>query len=308
MDRNTIRPIAPAPSSTLNAVSPGGRAQSAGAIIKSGIKRASTACQSCKQIKRKVCVPPTSIRARLAITSPRRRAGNSWATTTSEHYPSVPGPSFCWGSTCAESHLTCLQCDQRHPCSNCQKIGTDCVYDQTQDGRRRAARKRNVEELELKRDALDTILEALRQSDDQHVQHLLGLIRSNAPLEDVIQYATTHENHFPEEQLASLAVAIDTGLSRKAVMSISALCDSPPIKVPARPWTTVTSDDSLVSHLVSTYFTWYHHTYPTLVEDRFIADMQGGNLDCTFCSPLLVNAVLAAACVGALLVPLALTY
>lgn len=176
------------------------------------------------------------------------------------------------------------------------------MYDSLQDGRRRAARKRNVEELELKRDALDTILEALRQSDDRHVQHLLDLIRSDAPLDDIIQCASANGQNIPEEQLASIAVAMDTGMSRKSVLTINALCDAtpppPPIMVSADPWTYVTSDDDFVSHLISIYFTWVHPAYPIVVHDVFIEAMLSGQVDIEFCSPLLVNAMLAVACVS----------
>lgn len=189
------------------------------------------------------------------------------------------------------------QCNQQQPCSNCIKTGTKCVFDQEQDGRRRAARKRNVEELELKRDALDTILEALRTADDKNTQHLLNLIKSNVPLDEIIQYASDIGQDLSKGRLTNLTAAIDTRLSRKKVLSIDYLCDTPPYRVPAAPWTTVTEDDDLVSHLVSTYCTWYHPAYPCLIRDLFINDMDSGNLDSKYCSPALVNAMLALACV-----------
>ena len=159
-------------------------------------------------------------------------------------------------------------------------------------------RKRAVEELELKRDALDTILDALRYSEDRHVQHLLHLIRTDEPLEDIMRYAAAHDGSFAEEQLASLAVAVDTGLSRKSVLSIAVLCDSPPIKVPARPWTRITTDDDFVSHLISTYFNWYDPAYPCVRRELFTGAMVSKDLTSEFCSPLLVNAILAVACVS----------
>lgn len=119
-----------------------------------------------------------------------------------------------------------------------------------------------------------------------------------------MRYATAHDGSFAEEHLASLAVAVDTGLSRKSVLSISALCDTPPIMVPALPWTQVTTDDDFVSHLISTYFTWYHPAYPCLDQDVFLAEMRSKNIESLFCSPLLVNAMLAVACVS--LIPLTL--
>lgn len=76
--------------------------------------------------------------------------------------------------------------------------------------------------------------------------------------------------------------------------------DVPPIRVPARPWTNVTDDNYLVSHLVSLYFTWEHPATCCLDKTAFLADMTSGHPPETtkFCSPLLVNAILMAACVS----------
>lgn len=78
--------------------------------------------------------------------------------------------------------------------------------------------------------------------------------------------------------------------------------DVPPIRVPAKPWTNVTDDDYLVSHLISMYFTWEHPAICYLDKTAFLVDMTSGNPSWTtkYCSPLLVNAILEAACVGRL--------
>ena len=73
------------------------------------------------------------------------------------------------------------QCDQQYPCSNCNKGNTECIYDQAQDGRRRAARRKNVEDLEQKRDALATLLEAFRGCDDLVAKELLRMIKDDVP-------------------------------------------------------------------------------------------------------------------------------
>lgn len=176
------------------------------------------------------------------------------------------------------------------------------MYDEGLDGRRRYARKRAVEELELKRDALDTILEALRNSDAGQLQHLLDLIRRDAPFDDVIRYASAIDDGF-EDQHVSPDGAAQAGSPRKRdVLRISALLsDKPPIRVPAAPWTMVTKDDDLVSHLVSIYFTWHHPAYPCVIRDLFVRDMTAGDLNSQFCSPILVNAMLATACVSKLI-------
>ncbi|KAF7131117.1 hypothetical protein CNMCM5793_004104 [Aspergillus hiratsukae] len=75
---------------------------------------------------------------------------------------------------------------------------------------------------------------------------------------------------------------------------LPALCEEPIFFAPAKPWTTITDSDRLVSHLLSLYFTWDHPCYIWFDQNLFLADMIAGQS--RFCSPLLVNAVLAHAC------------
>ncbi|KAI5209046.1 hypothetical protein E4T39_01043 [Aureobasidium subglaciale] len=70
----------------------------------------------------------------------------------------------------------------------------------------------------------------------------------------------------------------------------------PPYKLPAKPWTTLTDDDDLVSHLVSLYLEWVNPFFRPLEEDLFVAAMQAGDLDSEYCSPFLVNSILGYAC------------
>jgi hypothetical protein len=78
-------------------------------------------------------------------------------------------------------------------------------------------------------------------------------------------------------------------------------CDGKPreplYKVPAKPWTRLTDDDDLVSHLISLYLEWVNPFFRVLDEDLFIRAMQSGDFNSEYCSPFLVNAMLAYACV-----------
>lgn len=85
---------------------------------------------------------------------------------------------------------------------------------------------------------------------------------------------------------------------RRKVMDIHFLCDSAPCEVPAKPWTRVTADADLVSHLVSLYFAWDWPFTTVLDKGVFVRHMARGVLGSEFCSPFLVNAVLSNACVG----------
>ena len=61
-------------------------------------------------------------------------------------------------------------------------------------------------------------------------------------------------------------------------------------------WTNVISDDVLLRKLLETYFIYEYPFVPFFHKDYFLEDMITGRT--RFCSSLLVNAVLAAACVS----------
>ncbi|KAA8636754.1 hypothetical protein SMACR_00182 [Sordaria macrospora] len=59
-------------------------------------------------------------------------------------------------------------------------------------------------------------------------------------------------------------------------------------------WTTITSDNSLVQHLLALYFCWEYPTFASLSKEHFLKDFMDGRP--RFCSSLLVNALLALGC------------
>lgn len=73
------------------------------------------------------------------------------------------------------------------------------------------------------------------------------------------------------------------------------LVDSNIGSVQATRWTSVTSDDAMVQHLLELYFVNEHPSVPVLHKDLFLGDMAAGRQQ--FCSSILVNAILASACV-----------
>ena len=64
---------------------------------------------------------------------------------------------------------------------------------------------------------------------------------------------------------------------------------------PVRRWTQVTEDDSLISHLLTMYFTWHYPFFTVLAKDIFYRDYIRG-ISSPYCSALLVNAMLALGC------------
>ena len=80
-------------------------------------------------------------------------------------------------------------------------------------------------------------------------------------------------------------------------ITVERLCDSPLFQVPSGPWTAVTNDDHLVSHLISLYFTWDHPTLQVVDQEVFLRHMTTNIIDPNCCTSLLVNSILAVASV-----------
>ncbi|KAJ5298495.1 uncharacterized protein N7443_006615 [Penicillium atrosanguineum] len=153
------------------------------------------------------------------------------------------------------------------------------------DGRRRITFKRKIESLEEDRDLLLRLVDTIRNDDSQTTPGIMNLIRSSASLEEI----RLSLDRGPD---SSSSNDVQTKIRRPAVqrfMDVKRLSDVPLYEVPAQPWTSVTDDDALVSHLISLYFTWQHPILNWIDRDLFLRDMRSKNLNSRFCSPLLVN-------------------
>lgn len=162
--------------------------------------------------------------------------------------------------------------------------------------------KRKMDSLEDDRDMLLQLISKLRGSSNSQVIQLLNLIRSNAPLDEIKDYMDKkmHDELETTPELMDIASSMrDCRVqSRRRVLDARRLSDDPLWDVPAKPWTSLTDDDAFVSHLVSLFFTWFHPHLNFIDRDRFIKDMQSGDPENSlYCSPFLVNAILADACV-----------
>jgi hypothetical protein len=210
--------------------------------------------------------------------------------------------------------LTREQCSGVSPCDNCCALNRVCIFDETLDQRRRIAAKRTAEELEYHREMLNDLFKVVRSADQTHGMKLLEVIRNDATSEEIRAYINETLTSIQSEEALSKTIHETTAKLRhirhmvssqapspsfrRKVMDVHFLCDTPPIQVRAKPWTTVTDDDDLVSHLISLYFTWSYPFYAFLDRDAFVEQMVTGNLDSELCTPFLVNAILANACVS----------
>ncbi|RAH71875.1 C6 transcription factor [Aspergillus aculeatinus CBS 121060] len=203
-----------------------------------------------------------------------------------------------------------LKCRGDPPCQHCVANGIECHVDEMADMRRKFAMKRKLERLEQAEETLTRLLETLRDSESKDLAQVLNLIRSNASFDELQLYLdkqlsgdgseispglqqVRNQLTRPSEEADEVGRSARSGSRR--ILDVRRLADTPVYRVPAKPWTRVTDDDELVSHLVSLWLTWTYPFFDWLDKDAFIRDMQAGRLNSQSCTPFLVNAILAEA-------------
>ncbi|PCH08591.1 Transcription factor [Penicillium occitanis (nom. inval.)] len=182
-----------------------------------------------------------------------------------------------------------------------QRKNISTAYE-SNDNRRRLALKRKVEDLTEDKKLLIQLVETLRSSSNEHVVRLLDLIRNkNGTLDEIKAYLdgrVTNSEIEMTPELQELHDHLEARASRRSsrrLLDVTWLSNIPVVEVPAHPWTTVTDDDGLVSFLISLWLTWSHPFCNWIDRDLFIRDMRSKDVNSTFCSPFLVNSILAKA-------------
>jgi hypothetical protein len=179
------------------------------------------------------------------------------------------------------------------------------------DMRRKLAMKRKLDRLEQSEDVLLRLVGALRGSESTRVTQLMTLIRSNASMTELHSFLEENFSRSEIEKSPELRemqqhilrptgeIEEEEAIPRppRRMLDVRRLADTPVHRVPAKPWTTVTDDDDLVSHLVSLYFTWSYPFFCWMDKDILISEMQRGDLRSQYCTPFLVNAILSEASV-----------
>ncbi|CAG8124276.1 unnamed protein product [Penicillium salamii] len=220
-------------------------------------------------------------------------------------------------------------------CAACSSVyHTPCVYDPNSDHRRKGVYKKDTDTLRTKNTTLQTLIQAILNYDETDAFDLVRQIRACDDLEDVANAVLAQENGLSsknqaahesssentneinqfESALAGKMSELMLDGSRKFIGGTSNLIFLPPgselheaaavtnnlsletgqIHAVSR-WTQVTDDDSLISHLMTMYFTWHYPFFTTLSKDLFYRDYIRG-ISSSYCSALLVNAMLALGC------------
>ncbi|GAB1211865.1 hypothetical protein ATERTT37_000989 [Aspergillus terreus] len=181
----------------------------------------------------------------------------------------------------------------------------ECIFDETLDLRRKIAARRTLGELEHYRSLLYSLVDSLRSTDEDRVHHILETIRDSSSLDPIavaIDAPNIDGHDTSADEWKSKTGGDDTTVQPERLsgdahsrITLEKLCDIPLFQVSAKPWVTVTNDDHLVSHLISLYFTWDHPMLQIVDQSIFLDHMRRNDTGSSFCSPLLVNSILAVA-------------
>ncbi|CAI7627405.1 unnamed protein product [Penicillium viridicatum] len=212
---------------------------------------------------------------------------------------------------------------------------TPCVYDPNSDHRRKGVYKKDTDTLRTRNTTLQTLIQAILNYEEADAFELVRQIRSCDDLEDVATSVIAQEKGLMsadkaakesasneniaeidqfESELAGKMSELMLDGSRKFIGGTSNLIFLPPgseLRESASiqnnlldtdkqthavsRWTEVTDDDSLISHLMTMYFTWHYPFFTTLSKNMFYRDYIRG-VSSSYCSALLVNAILALGC------------
>lgn len=182
-----------------------------------------------------------------------------------------------------------------------------------------------MEQLRELQKSSQTIFTAIQQNDNDDVYRIVEAIRSHKSIHDVAEYVrngfsksssssismnSKRESNFGpfdtpmKLTLSSASESIsprpaDMGASRTELSSdVLNVVDIQHLSLVSKPWTIVTDDSEIISHLIMLYFAWDRPFFYLVNKECFLEDMISGSLNAYFCSPLLVNAILALSCVS----------
>lgn len=207
-----------------------------------------------------------------------------------------------------------LQCDGGQPaCNACTSVyGSQCYYDIDSDHRRKGALKRDIAQLKEELSSQNVILDAIKRGTEADVDDIIQLVRAHPEesydfiAENIQRMSISANKKEPgglEGELANFSVkpglektgetlhyGHTSNLAMLGVDDDHAALAGDQIGT----WTSVTNDAEFIHHLFDVYFAWSHPFYLMFSEEVFFHGLRGKKLK--YCTPLLVNAILAVAC------------
>jgi hypothetical protein len=211
---------------------------------------------------------------------------------------------------------------------------TECIYDPNSDHRRKGVYKEKFDNLKTRNSTLQTLIQAILNAAEDDVPALVKQIRTCESLDDVAESIMKQEQGIEDEEdeedlttyppdlptfenelsgkmgelrLENGSVRFIGGTSNLLYLTptedtvTNALEPYQQQEDPLQSWTTVTADTEVIVHLINLYFTYHHTFFMTISKSLFYRDFLLGKPPnppkrTTYCSSLLVNAMLALGC------------
>ena len=240
----------------------------------------------------------------------------------------------CVSTACIACRKRKSKCDGNLPkCAACASVYlTDCEYAPHTDHRRKGVYKKDVDATKTKNSTLQILIQAILNAEEDDVMDVVRQIRSCDSLEELAITLEAQEKGLAEEldespnfnepdvpkfeaelsgRMGDLmldgSVKFIGGTSNLIWMpedydhrgSHSSMTHQPVVVRPREEailsWTTVTQDKEVILHFMNMYFCWHYAFFTTLAKELFYRDFLTGTSS-QYCSPLLVNVMLALGC------------
>ncbi|KAI3571860.1 hypothetical protein IWW34DRAFT_824616 [Fusarium oxysporum f. sp. albedinis] len=203
----------------------------------------------------------------------------------------------------ASTSLACESCRQRKnkcngarpTCSQCRAKHIDCVYRQTPEGNY----KQRLEALQVSHPAA-IVYRAIQTRPEAEAHEIVRRIRAGTDAETMAHQLSTADlllqwNENDEAGKVSVPPLSESEQKYKAQylrpVHAASIVDPRMDEIVPSKWTTVNADDDLMRTFIRAYFLYEYDWFTFFHKDYFLDDMLAGSS--TFCSPLLVNAILA---------------
>lgn len=178
------------------------------------------------------------------------------------------------------------QCDGKQPCKRCSsRVETsDCVYE-IHIKHAKEELVRQIKDLKAKDHLTDQILQALSSSADEQGAEIVERLRNGESYQSIGEWLSRSSG--VEDGMFS-----PRGSQHSTVDASDQEIDG--IRSSGGRWTFVTSDLSVLDHLLQLYFAWVHPVHTLFSEGHFVDSYKKQSIQ--YCSESLVNAICAMAC------------
>ncbi|KAJ0377642.1 hypothetical protein COL26b_004113 [Colletotrichum chrysophilum] len=173
-----------------------------------------------------------------------------------------------------------IKCDGVRPsCYMCSTTKTPCVYPVPEGLSRSEAQKQKFTDVSRAHESSRRVLELLSASQDGTSHDILQQLKHSKHLDNTVQSIAD----------ASLLLPRGDGDDEVAESTDTS------ITLPVSRWTTVLKDDRILTQLLELFWAWDGTLSRLVARDLFSAELSNANAQQKhqFCSPLLVNAILA---------------